>query len=225
MSSTWALEHVTAPLFNASASERQPRTMRPPSSNAALQMWQHAVAEGFLLWKRDLASLAPIRSPHIRSHLFIWFIASLGMSICIRSAMFSCLHADVYSAIHLRNVCSFFLTGHVYLCLIKQAHRFLLSGPRQEVFWHDIQAWLRWRDLQYHRPWFSVVLFTQYFVQNGVAVSCRCRLFLTCHKNILSFNQSNARKSGVKCKSWGLKRVTLKRPLSCILHSKIYSKQ
>ena len=69
-------------------------------------------------------------TPH-RSHLFIPFISSVRVDhVCVAS--FSCwLNAHTYPPpLHLRNVPSFFLTGHVYFCLIKQAPHFLMPGPQ-----------------------------------------------------------------------------------------------
>lgn len=129
--------------------------------------------EGFLLWKEDLTSLAPIQSPHVRSRLFTSSIASSRMPIYICAAMFSsCLNADTYSPIHQRNVCSVFFTGHVYLCLIKQAPQFLLPGSRQEVCWHDIQAWPRRRDLP-QAMIFGFTIHAVLCVKWGC--SCRCQ--------------------------------------------------
>lgn len=104
---------------------------------AARLMLRHVVfLRAFFFWRGILLKAQSTKSQTLSAHLTqISLIHSLYL-VCTCGSCVRCLvfllaeRPHVPPPLYLRNVPSFFLTGHVYLCLIKQAPHFLMPGPQ-----------------------------------------------------------------------------------------------
>lgn len=157
MSSTAALnwdQCVTPPVLNLSASERKSCVMRKKKVTrlfwccSAVCCWGLSSLERFegnLTFSLHFFCFFGLRSITLhRIWLFLLALTCVSVSLDplhVCSLVF--LLAEHWHVLPTpsEECSSFFLRGHVYLRLIKQAPHFLMPGPRQEVCWHQIQAW------------------------------------------------------------------------------------